>query len=124
MSGSSLRDAWDLRCAAAETLLKSEAQLRHLLGDASTAEIGELLESFSSGRSPSPEWSRSFEWLTEHLWAWCEPSTMTALEADFRARGGAWGPVANALRPEHGQQIQLRLRQGSAAARLPLLTIG
>jgi hypothetical protein len=118
-----LRETWALRNAAADTLLRSELQLRGQLESASGDDLIELLDSYSPARSPSPDWTRSFEALVERLWAWCDASQMRALEAEFRGRGSAWSPVANALTPEHGERVKAQLRSGFATARLPLFTL-
>jgi hypothetical protein len=119
-----LRDSWELRNAAAETLIKSELQLRRQLESSSVEQIVALLDSFSPARSPGPEWTRSFEALVERVWAWCDASCVAALEAEFRSRGAAWAPVANALSADHGERVQAQLRSGLASARLPLFTLG
>ena len=121
---STLRETWELRNAAAETLIKSELQLRRQLESASAEEIVALLDAFSPARSPGPEWTRSFEALAERLWAWCDAATLTALEAEFRNRGAAWAPIANSLTEARGKQVQAQLRAGSAWSRLPLFTLG
>lgn len=119
-----LRELWELRNAAAETLIKSELHLRRLLESSSVEQLVTLLDSFSPARSPGPEWTRSFEALIERIWAWCDASTLTAVEAEFRSRGAAWAPVANALGVEHGVRVQAQLRGGLTSARLPLFTLG
>ncbi len=119
-----LRETWELRNAAAETLLKAEQQARRELGSASAADLVALLDSFSPARSPGPEWTRSFEPLAERIWAWCDPATIAAVETELRARGAAWAPVANAFSPEHGARVRAQLRSGLATARLPLFTLG
>jgi hypothetical protein len=119
-----LRSTWELRAAAAETLIKVEHQLRAQLAAATADDLVTLLESFSTARSPGPEWTRSFDPLVEHLWAWCQPSLLAEVEAIFRARGPAWAPVANALLAEHGGRVRQRLSQQSAPSRLPPFTIG
>jgi hypothetical protein len=121
---SALRNSWELRNAAAETLIKVELQVREQLESSSIEQIAALLDSFSPARSPGPEWTRSFEALIERIWAWCDASTVSALEAEFRSRGAAWAPVANALDAEHGAKVQSQLRAGLATARLPLFTLG
>jgi hypothetical protein len=120
----SLRQAWDLRNAAAATLMKTEDQVRRLLEGASAEQIIEVLESFSPARSPGPEWTRSFDALIERLWAWCDAATIAAAETEFRARGSAWAPVTNALTRERGQEITAQLRRAPAGARLPAFTLG
>jgi hypothetical protein len=119
-----LRGTWELRNAAAETLVKVEQQLRAQLATANATDIVGLLESFSMARSPGPEWTRSFDSLAEHLWAWCEPALLAEVEAVFRSRGPAWAPIANALVPEHGARLRRRLGQQSAPSRLPPFTLG
>ena len=123
-SAISLRDTWELRNAAALTLIKTEEQLRRLLETASVAEIVGLLEAFSPARSPGPEWTRTFDALTERLWTWCDIATLSAVEAEFRARGPNWLSVANAFTPERGAELQAQLRRSSAEARLPPFTLG
>jgi hypothetical protein len=120
----SLRDTWELRNAAALTLIKTEEQLRRLLETASVAEIVGLLEAFSPARSPGPEWTRTFDALSERLWIWCDARTLAAVEAEFRSRGPNWLSVANALAPERGAELQAQLRRGSTEARLPPFTLG
>jgi hypothetical protein len=120
----SLRESWALRNAAALTLIKAEEQLRRLLETASVSQIVGLLEAFSPARSPGPEWTRTFDALTERLWTWCDPLTLAALEAEFRARGPNWLSVANAFTPERGAELQAQLRRSSAEARLPPFTLG
>ena len=117
-----LTDAWALRNATGEALLKAEDHVRQAVEGASVAELIALIEAFSPARSPGPEWSRSFEPLVERLWAWCDAETMAALEAEFQARGMPWMAVANALAPERGEELRGRLRQ-PAWARYPSFTI-
>jgi hypothetical protein len=124
MSAVSLRDAWELRNAAAITLIKTEEQLRRSLESATVEQIVSLLETFSPARSPGPEWTRTFEPLIERLWTWCDAETLAALEAEFRSRGPNWLAVANALAPEHGAQLHAQLSRGSTQARLPAFTLG
>ena len=119
----SLRDAWELRNAAAATLIKSEAQVQRLVETSDVAELVGLLEAFSPARSPGPEWTRTFDALAERLWTWCDPATLAALEAEFRSRGPNWLAVANALTPERGVEIRAQLRRASAESRLPAFTL-
>lgn len=119
----SLREAWELRNAAAATLLKSEDQVRQLLQAAAPADVVALLEAFSPARSPGPEWTRTFDALLERLWTWCDGATLTAAHADFQARGAPWAAVANALAPERGEQLRRQVR-ADAGARFPRFTIG
>jgi len=125
-SAISLRDTWELRNAAALTLIRTEDQLRRLLETASVSEMVGLLEAFSPARSPGPEWTRTFDALSERLWTWCDAATLAAVEAEFRARGPNWLAVANALTPEHGALVQTQLRRtiGGVEARLPPFTLG
>jgi hypothetical protein len=118
-----LRGAWELRNAAAETLIKAEYQLRDVLATASADDVVALLESFSPARSQGPEWSRSFDPLVERLWAWCEPALLAEVEATFRARGQPWAAVANALLPDHGEHLRQHLRAQAAPSRLPAFTL-
>jgi hypothetical protein len=118
-----LRDAWELRNAAAVTLIKAEEQLRRMLESATVEQIVELLESFSPARSPGPDWTRSFDALTERLWTWCDASTVASVAAEFQARGPAWSAVANALAPEWGEHVRVQLARGSGVARLPPFTL-
>jgi hypothetical protein len=120
----SLRDAWELRNAAATTLIKTEEQVQQLLQTATVEQLVSLLEAFSPARSPGPEWTRSFDALSERLWAWCDPATLKVVEADFRARGQPWAAVANSLTPERGEVLRGQLRRTSAAARMPTFTLG
>jgi hypothetical protein len=121
-----LRESWELRNAAALTLIKTEEQVRRLLEAADVAEIVGLLEAFSPARSPGPEWTRTFDALTERLWTWCDADRLAAVEAEFRGRGPNWLSVANALAPEHGAKVQAQLRRhaGGGEARLPPFTLG
>ena len=121
-----LRESWELRNAAAFTLIKAEEQLRRLLETADVAEIVGLLEAFSPARSPGPEWTRTFDPLIERLWTWCDADRLAAVEAEFRGRGPNWLAVANALAPEHGAAVQAHLRRnaGGSEARLPAFTLG
>jgi len=123
-SSATLRETWELRNAAAETLLKAELQVRRELEAASAAELVALLDAFSPARSPGPDWTRSFEPLAERIWAWCDPATIAVVEAELRARGAAWAPVANAFSVEHGARVRAQLRGGLATARMPLFTLG
>lgn len=120
----SLRDSWLLRNAAAETLIRAEEQLHRLLELATPEQVIALLDGFSPARSPGPEWSRTFDALIERLWMWSEPSTLAAVEADFRARGPAWLAFANALSPQRGAELQAQLRRSASPARLPPFTLG
>src|SRR5258708_5283569 len=124
MEGVSLRETWELRNAAAATLIKAEAQLRRLLETASVAEVNGFLEAFSPARSGGPEWTRTLAALPERLGTWCAPATLAAVEREFRARGPNWLSVANALTPERGQELQAQLRRSSSSgeARLPPFT--
>ena len=117
-----LTDAWALRNATAEALLKAEDHARQAVEGAGVGELIALIEAFSPARSPGPEWSRSFEPLVERLWAWCDDETMAALEVEFQARGMPWLAVANALTPERGAELRGRLRQ-PAWARYPSFMI-
>jgi hypothetical protein len=123
MTGS-LRDTWELRNAAATTLIKAEEQLREQLESASAQQIVALLESFSPARSPGPDWTRSFDPLIERLWTWGDAAALSEVEALFRARGPAWLAVANALAPERGEHLRHQLKRASPMARLPAFTLG
>jgi hypothetical protein len=118
-----LRGSWELRNAAAETLIRIEQQLRSQLAAATADDIILLLESFSPARSPGPEWTRSFDPLVEHLWTWCDPGLLAEVEANFRARGPAWAALANALGADYGARTRQRLAQ-RAPARLPSFSLG
>jgi hypothetical protein len=120
----SLQDVWELRNAAAATLIKTEEQFRRLLETATVEQIVGLLEAFSPARSAGPEWTRTFDPLVERLWTWCDAETVAALETEFRARGPNWLAVANALAPERGEQLHAQLRRRSTQARLPAFTLG
>src|SRR5579864_160655 len=119
-----LRSTWDLRTAAAETLVKVEYQLRSQCQAASSDELITLLDTFSSARSPGPEWTRSFDALVEHLWMWCDPKLIASIEEDFRGRGPAWGAVANALLPDNGERIRARLQHAPVPSRILPFTLG
>jgi hypothetical protein len=117
-----LADAWKLRNSAAETLLRTEEHVRRLVEGAEVEELVRLIESFSPTRSPGPEWTRSFDPLAERLWAWCPAETLAALEAEFRARGKGWEPVANAFTAERGAELRAQLRR-PRGARYPAFTV-
>jgi hypothetical protein len=118
-----LRDAWLLRNATAEALLRAEDHMRRLIQAADVAELVALVEAFAPSRSTGPEWTRTFEPLVERLWAWCDDERMAALEAEFTARGMPWMAVANDFAPERGAELRGRLRQ-PAWARFPAFTTG
>ena len=120
----SLRNAWELRNAAAATLIKTEEQFRRLVETADFAQIVGLIEAFSPARSPGPEWTRTFDPLVERLWTWCDAEALAALEAEFRGRGPNWLAVANALTPERGKELRAQLRTSSGEARWPAFTLG
>jgi hypothetical protein len=122
-SAVSLRDAWALRNAAAATLVKTEEQVRRLLAAATPEQVIALLESFSPGRSPGPDWTRSLEPLIERLWLWSDPETLAEAESVFRGRGPAWLAIANFLAPDHGARVRAQVRRHSHQSRLPALTI-
>jgi hypothetical protein len=117
-----LVDAWKLRNSAAETLIKAEEHVHDLVRDADVEQLTRLIESFTATRAPGPEWSRSFDALAERLWAWCRPETLAALEADFRARGKGWEPMANAFTEKHGEALRRQVRRASGA-RYPAFTL-
>jgi hypothetical protein len=119
----SLRDAWELRNAAAATLIKAEQQVRQLLETSDAAGIVSLLETFSPARSSGPEWTRSLDPLSERLWAWCDAATLRAVEAEFGSRGPAWSAVTNMLAPARGEELRAQLRHSSAVAQLPSFTL-
>jgi hypothetical protein len=119
----SLRESWELRNAATTTLVKAEKQMRRLLEPADCEQIVTLLEAFSPGRSPGPEWTRTFEPLTERLWLWCDPAELAKAEAVLRARGPAWQAIANSLLPDQGAEIRARVQRHSAPSHLPAFSI-
>lgn len=119
-----LRESWELRNAAAETLIKIEYQLRDTLRGASAGDLVALLEAFSPARSPGPEWTRSFDALVEHLWTWCDASALAEAEAALRTRGGAWATMANALTPANGEQVRARLQRAAVPSRVPPFSVG
>jgi hypothetical protein len=118
-----LIDVWQLRNAAASTLVRAEEHMRRLLASSTLDEVVALLEAFSPGRSPGPEWTRSFEPLIERLWLSCDPDLLAGAEANFRDRGPAWAAIANSLTAEHGAELRGLIRRHSAQARLPAMTI-
>jgi hypothetical protein len=120
--GSRLADIWKVRNAAAESLALVEDQVRKALREASCEELVALLESFSPALSSGPEWTRTFDPLIEHLWAWRDDATMAVLAETFKARGVPWAGVANAFAPEHGASLRTELRH-PAWARLPAFTM-
>ncbi|MBV8714168.1 MAG: hypothetical protein JO020_09445 [Chloroflexi bacterium] len=119
----SLRGLWDLRNAAAETLVRVELVMRDALQTVSAEEVIALLETFSPARSPGPEWTRSFDPLVEHLWTWCDSSVLADAEARLRQRGGPWNAIANALTPENGERIRNRLQHKQLPSRIPPFTL-
>ena len=117
-----LRDAWALRNAAADVLIKAEEQMRRRVQAGSDEQLVRLVEEFSPTRSPGPEWTRTFEPLVERLWAWCSDEQLAALERTFRARGPAWLPVANAFSQEWGAELRMQTRHPTWA-RFPAFTL-
>jgi hypothetical protein len=117
-----LGDAWKLRNSAAETLLQSEEQVRRLVERASLEDLTRFIESFAPTRTSGPGWSRSFDALAERLWSWCAPELLAALEAEFRARGKGWEPVANAFTAQRGEELQAQVRR-RAGTRYPAFTL-
>jgi len=120
----SLRQSWELRNSAAETLIKVECRIRDEMRAATLPELVALFESFSSARSPGPEWTRSFDGLVEHVWTWCDPQLIAAMEQEFRGRGPAWAAVANALLPEYGERARARLERPPVPSRVPPFSLG
>jgi len=118
----SLREAWELRNAAAESLVKTEEHVRRVLSSASVDDIVELVDAFSPARSPGPEWTRSFDPLVERLWAWCDAAVLAAVKAEYDKRGSAWAAIANALAPEEGERIRTALGRNTIN-RLPPFTL-
>jgi hypothetical protein len=118
-----LRDLWELRRAAAATLLAAEEQFARLLRGATPEQVTELLERFSPTHSSGPEWSRSFDLVIEHIWAWCSNETLALVEAEFRGRGPSWAGIANALSAQHGTDVRQRLGRRFPQARLASFTI-
>jgi hypothetical protein len=119
----SLVDAWSLRNAVADALMKTELHLQRLVEAASVEQLVTLIEAFSPTRALGPDWTRSFEPLVERLWAWGDPAKLAAIEATFRARGPAWVAIANDFTPTRGAELRERLRH-PAWARLPAFTLG
>jgi hypothetical protein len=117
-----VREAWELRNAAAFSLVRIEEHFRGVVSGASPADLIELLDSFSPARSPGPEWTRSFDQLIERLWAWCAPQLLADVRSEYEARGSAWSAIANALAPDEGARIRARLAS-SQTTRLPPFTL-
>ena len=117
-----LGELWAVRNAAAMTLALSEEQMRRAVRAASIEALVALVETYSPGRSPGPEWTRTFEPLVERLWTWRDDATMEVHGTVFRARGMAWAAVANALAPERGAVVRDQLRH-PAWSRLPAFTV-
>ncbi len=113
-----LDGAWNARNAAALSLAANEECLRQALTAASLDQLVALIETFSPARSIGPEWTRTFDPLVEHLWAWRDDATMAALAEAFKTRGMPWIAVTNALSPENGARIRKDLRH-PAWARFP-----
>jgi hypothetical protein len=118
----SLRDAWALRNATAQTLILAEEHMRHLVEASDLAGLIRLIEEFSPTRSTGPEWTRTFEPLAERLWAWCDADRMAALHTEFTARGMPWMAVANAFSPERGAELLGQMRR-PAWTRFPVFAI-
>jgi len=122
MTNEVLSEVWRVRNAAAVTLGLCEDQMQRAVRAASLDQLVALIETFAPGRSTGPEWTRTFEPLTERLWAWRDDATMAALAEVFRARGVPWLAVTNALSPEQGTLARAHTRQ-PAGARLPAFAL-
>jgi hypothetical protein len=92
-----LAEFWRVRNAAAVTLALTEEQMRRAVQAANVEQLVALFETFSPARSAGPEWTRTFDPLVEHLWAWRDSETIAAVAEAFRGRGMPWASVANAL---------------------------
>jgi hypothetical protein len=106
-----LAACWRRRNAASAALAASEQELQRAVRAASVEELLALIETFSPARAAGPEWTRTFEPLIEHLWAWRDDATMAELAATFAKRGMPWASVTTALSPEHGAKLRQDLRQ-------------
>jgi len=112
-----LAAAWTHRNTLAEALDQALDWVAAELRRASIEELIDFLGSFVPARSLGPEWTASFERLVEQLWEHLPPDTLARLEAEFRARGPIWAPVANSLTPEHGDRLRSRRWHPSGARR-------
>ena len=121
MSDGQLGDIWRMRNAAAVTLGLAEDQTRRAIATASVDDLVGLIETFSPARSTGPDWTRTFEPFIERLWTWRDAETIAALAEVFRARGGPWAAVTNALSPQQGEHVRETL-QHQAWSRLPAFT--
>jgi len=112
-----LAAAWAHRNTIAEVLDQALDWVGVELRRASVEELIDFLGSFAPARSAGPEWTASFERLVEQMWQHLPPEILAAIEADFRARGPIWAPVANSFTPEHGERLRERRWQPSGARR-------
>ena len=85
-----LAECWRIRNAAAVTLALTEEQMRRAVQSASIEQLVALFETFSPARSAGPDWTRTFDPLVEHLWAWRDERNHRRRRRQFRARGMPW----------------------------------
>ena len=119
----SLVDAWSLRNAAAEALMKTELHLQRLVAAASVEQLVTLIEAFSPTRALGPDLPAPFEPLVERLWAWGDPTKLAAYRGNVQGARPGLGALANDFTPTRGAELRERLRR-PAWARLPAFTLG
>lgn len=112
-----LTAAWTHRNTLAEALDQALDWVGVELRRASAEQLIDFLGGFSPARAPGPEWTASFERLVEQMWEHVPAETLAAIEADFRARGPIWAPIANSFTPEHGERLRGRIWHPAGARR-------
>ena len=112
-----LTAAWTHRNTLAEALDQALDWVGVELRRASAEQLIDFLGGFSPARAPGPEWTSSFERLVEQMWEHVPAETLAAIEADFRARGPIWAPIANSFAPEHGERLRGRIWHPAGARR-------
>ncbi|HEY8838049.1 MAG TPA: hypothetical protein VIO16_10315 [Dehalococcoidia bacterium] len=103
---SDLQRAWKLRNAMAAALELAVEEVETLLGVATVEELVEFLDGFSPARAPGPDWVGTFDRLVEHIWDSVDPVRISALEAEYRARGPIWVAYANSFTQDRGQKLR------------------
>ncbi len=120
---SELRDAWKLRNSIAAALDQALDLVGREIERASPEELIDFCGGFYPGRASGPEWIASFERFVEQVWQSANPAVIAVVEADFRARGPLWSPIANAFTPEHGARLAHRAEDSrpAGARRAPVV---
>lgn len=119
---SDLAAAWAHRTTLAEALDQALDWVGRELRRASAEELIDFLGEFSPVRVTSPEQAASFERLAEQMWEHLPAETLARIEAEFRARGPIWAPVANTFTAEHGDRLRTR-RYHPPGARRPAVIL-